>query len=85
MRVSMEAGIVAGLGVWGAHIGGGTASKLALAVLIPAVGFGVWGGVDFRGSGRLAEPLRLIQELTVTTGAVMAWYTDRERLLKEGA
>jgi len=66
--------VIAAFGYWGVHTGAGTASRILLGVGAPFVGFGFWGAVDFRHAGRLAEPLRLIQELVVTSLAAVAWY-----------
>lgn len=70
----MEVGVVAALADWGVHTGSGTAAKLVLGLGAPVVGFGVWGAVDFRWAGRVAEPLRLLQELTLSGLAALAWY-----------
>jgi hypothetical protein len=74
LRVTMEAAIVAALAMWGYHAGPDTASKLVLALAAPAIGFGVWGAVDFRQAGRCAEALRLVQELVISGLAAAAWY-----------
>ncbi len=66
LRAVMEAGVVVGFGVWGWHAGGATWSRALLAVVAPLVGFGFWGAVDFRGAGRWAEGLRLVQELAIS-------------------
>jgi len=66
LRAVMEFGIVLALGIWGYHAGSSVGARLLLAIVVPAIGFGFWGAVDFRGAGRLAEPLRLAQELAVT-------------------
>ena len=71
LRVTMETGIVAGLAWWGFHMGNGGALAIALAVLAPAIGFGVWGAVDFHQAGRYAEPLRLLEELVIS--GLAAW------------
>lgn len=42
--------------------------------LAPTVGFGLWGAVDFHQAGRLAEPLRLVQELAISGLAAVALY-----------
>jgi hypothetical protein len=76
LRVGMEIGIVVGLAVWGYHVGGSTPTKVALAALVPLVGFGFWGAVDFHQAGRLAEALRLTQELVVSALAAAAFYAS---------
>jgi hypothetical protein len=55
--------------------------KILLAVGAPALGFGFWGAVDFRQAGRLAEPLRLLQELAISALAAAALYTAGQHLL----
>ncbi len=74
LRVLMEVGIVAALAYWGATAVSGTVGRVLLGICAPLVGFGFWGAVDFRGAGRLAEPLRLLQELVVSGLAVLAAY-----------
>jgi hypothetical protein len=74
LRVAMEAAILAALAMWGYHAGPDTASKPVLALAAPAIGFGVWGAVDFRRAGRFAEALRLVQELAISWLAAAAWY-----------
>ncbi len=81
LRVLMEAGIVVALGWWGFHTGGSTASRIVLALGVPAVGFGFWGLVDFRRAGRAAEPMRLVQELAVSGLAAVAWYASGRHVL----
>jgi Protein of unknown function (DUF2568) len=73
-RVLMEVGIVVALASWGYHTGGGTTARIVLAIAAPAIGFGLWGAVDFRRAGRLAEPLRLAEELVISGLAAAAWY-----------
>jgi Protein of unknown function (DUF2568) len=70
----MEAGIVVALGFWGYHAGSSTSGRIGLMIAVPVVGFGFWGGVDFHQAGRLAEPLRLVQELVISGLAALAWY-----------
>lgn len=74
LRVMMEVGIVAALATWGFHAGDGTTAGILLAVGATVLGFGLWGMVDFRRAGRLAEPLRLVQELVISGLAAGAWY-----------
>lgn len=74
LRAIMETGLVAGLAYWGFHAGTGTGSKLALGIGLPLLVFAFWGLVDFRRAGRLAEPLRLVQELALTGLAALALY-----------
>jgi hypothetical protein len=70
----MEAGVVAGLAYWGYETGGNAAAKILLGVGAPVAGFGLWGALDFRWAGRLAEPLRLVEELAISGVAAGAWY-----------
>ena len=81
LRAAMEAGIIAALAYWGFHTGPTTAAKIALAVAVPAAGFGFWGAVDFRHAGRLAEPLRLAQELAISGLAAAALYATGQHVL----
>jgi hypothetical protein len=81
LRVTMETGIVVALGFWGYHVGSGAGTKLALMVVVPLVGFGFWGAVDFHRAGRFAEPLRLTQELVVSGLAAVAWYASGHHAL----
>ena len=75
LRGLMETGIVLGLGYWGYQTGEGTIWKIILAVGAPLVGFGFWGLVDFHRLGKTAEPLRLIQELTISGLTAIALYS----------
>ena len=77
LRALMELGIVVAFGWWGWHAGLRGWSRGLLAIGVPLVGFGFWGLVDFRSAGRLAEPLRLGQELAVSGLAAWAWYAAR--------
>lgn len=74
LRVLMEIGIVAALAYWGVHTGGSTGAKILLGLGAPAAGFGFWGAVDFHSAGRLAESLRLVQEIGVSFIAAAAWF-----------
>lgn len=76
----MELGVVVGLGYWGYESGHATWTKVLLAVGAPVVGFGVWGAVDFRFAGRLAEPLRLLEEFVISGLAALALYVAGARL-----
>lgn len=73
-RVVMETAVVVALSVWGYHVGSGTTVSVALAVLVPVVGFGIWGAIDFHQFGSLGEPLRLIEELAISGLAALAWF-----------
>jgi Protein of unknown function (DUF2568) len=75
VRVTMECGVVAAFADWGVHAGGSTGMKIVLGILAPAVAFGFWGAVDFHQFGRLAEPLRLLEELAISGLAAVALYT----------
>ncbi len=75
LRAVVEAGVVAGLAYWGVRTGDSAAGKALLGIGAPIVGFGLWGGWDFRGAGRLAEPLRLMQELVISLAAAAALAT----------
>ena len=71
-RVLLETGVVAGLARSGYVAAGGGVPGVLLAILAPAVGFGLWGGVDFHRAGRIAERLRLVQELVISGVAAAA-------------
>lgn len=75
LRAAMELGIVLGLGYWGYNLGPSDWSRIPLAVLMPAIGFGIWGLVDFRSAGHFAEALRLLEELVISGAAALAIYT----------
>ena len=77
----MEAGIVGVFACWGYEAGPGTGMKILLTVGAPALGFGFWGAVDFHQAGRLAEPLRLLQELAISGLAAAALFTAGQHLL----
>jgi Protein of unknown function (DUF2568) len=81
LRVLIEVGIVGALAYWGLRSGDTTVGKIVLGVGAPVVGFGFWGAVDFRRAGRLAEPLRLIQELAVSGVAAFALYAAGQQAL----
>ncbi len=72
LRGVMELGIVVALGVWGYHTEAALPWKLLLTVLAPLLGFGFWGAIDFHQAGKLAEPLRLVQELAISVLAALA-------------
>lgn len=74
LRALMELGIVVALGYWAFKTGEGAPMKILLSVAAPLFGFGIWSLVDFRNAGSLAEPLRLIEELTISGLAALAWY-----------
>ena len=66
LRALMETGVVAGFAVWGYSVGSNIWSSLALALAVPAAGFGIWGLIDFRSAGSGAEMLRLAEELLIS-------------------
>ena len=74
LRALLEASVVVGLAYWGVHAGDNAGGKLLLGVGAPVVGFGLWALVDFRRAGRLAEPLRLLEELAISAFAAAAIY-----------
>lgn len=81
LRAVMEVGIVVALGYWGFGTGDSTGAKILLGIGVPLIGFGLWGLVDFRQAGSLAEPLRLIQELVISMLAAVAWYVAGQQVL----
>lgn len=56
VRVVMETSVVAALAYWGYQTGSSIPMQVVLGIAAPLVGFGIWGTVDFRRFGRLAEP-----------------------------
>ncbi|HLF73866.1 MAG TPA: YrdB family protein [Anaerolineales bacterium] len=81
LRGLMEAGIIIALGYWGYQTGQGKLMKILLAVGAPLLGFGFWGAVDFHRAGRMAELLRLFQELAISGLAALAWYAAGQQAL----
>lgn len=83
LRADMELAIVIALAWWGFQIAEGV-MRYVLAVLTPAVGFGIWGAIDFRNTGVHAERLRLLEELAISFLAAAAWYVAGEEALGIG-
>jgi Protein of unknown function (DUF2568) len=81
LRSLMETGIVVALGYWGYHAGGNSSVKVLFGVGAPLLAFGFWGLVDFRQAGRMAEWLRLFQELIISGLAAVALYVSSQHLL----
>lgn len=81
MRWILEAGIVLAFGLWGYHIGESKSIKLLLSVIVPLLGFGFWGLIDFHQFGRYSEWLRLIQELLISALATVALYVIGAHIL----
>ena len=81
LRGVMEAGVVAAFGYWGYRYANSALGRTVLAVGVPAIGFGIWGAVDFHQLGRLAEPTRLVEELALSGLASFAlWTVDQQTL-----
>lgn len=74
LRALVEVGIIAALATWGFSMGATLAVQLMLGFGAPALGFGIWALVDFRGCGRKAEGLRLLEEVVLCSIAVAALY-----------
>ena len=74
LRAIMELGIVVGLGYWGYQTGTTPLAKFLMSIGVPSVVYALWGFVDFRHAGRIAELLRLIQELGISGLAAIAIY-----------
>jgi Protein of unknown function (DUF2568) len=81
LRATMETGIVAAFAYWGYQTGQTPAIKIILAIGAPVVGFGIWGTIDFHQTGRIAEPLRLIEELIISGLAALALYMAGQPVL----
>jgi len=77
----METGIVLALAYWGYRTGATTAARVLLAAGAPIVGFGFWSLVDFHRVGRMAEVLRLLQELAISALAATLLYLVGEQIL----
>ena len=74
LRGVMELGIVVALAFWGYQAGSSLIAKILMAILAPLIVFGFWGLVDFHQAGRMAEPLRLVQELLICGLVVVAFF-----------
>lgn len=77
----MELGIIAAMAYWGHRFGDSAGTKLLWGIGLPLLVFGFWGLVDFRNTGYMAEPLRLIQELVISGGAAVALYVSGQHVL----
>ncbi len=78
LRGIMETGIILAFAYWGYHAGESTTLRIIFAILVPAAGFGFWGAVDFHKTGRMAEILRLVQELFISgLAAVMLFFAGQ--------
>jgi len=73
-RATMETGVVGALAYWGYHTGSNMTASVAFSIAAPAVGFGIWGAIDFHQLRHIAEPLRLIEELAISGLAALALY-----------
>ena len=74
VRFLSELGMLAGLAVAGAHLGGGVVLGIVFAVLLPAAAAALWGMfVAPRAPRRLPEPGRFLLEfvLFAATGLVL--------------
>jgi hypothetical protein len=72
LRRLMQLGVVLAVGYWSYHASQRALAKAALGVLAPVLVFGFWDMVDFHRAGRMAEPLRLLQELLISGLAAVA-------------
>jgi hypothetical protein len=81
LRAIMETGIVLAFAYWGYQMGQTTVAKILFAIGAPLIGFGIWGIVDFHQAGRLAEPLRLLEELVITGLAAVALFIAAQPIL----
>jgi len=81
LRALLELGIVIALAVWGYQMGEGLSMKILLGIMVPVLGFGFWGAVDFHQTGRPAEPLRLFEELIISGLAAVAFYVAGQHAL----
>ena len=74
LRGAMEAAFVAALAAAGYAIGTSTAARMTLAAVLPLVGFGIWGVIDFHQVPRFGESLRLGEELLLVGAAASACF-----------
>jgi Protein of unknown function (DUF2568) len=81
LRALMELGIVVGFGYWGYRAGTTAPAKILMAIGAPVLIFSFWGFVDFHQAGRIAEALRLIQELAISGLAAIALYLAGQPIL----
>jgi hypothetical protein len=81
LRAIMETGIVVAFAYWGYQTGQTTGMKILFAIGAPILGFGFWGTVDFHQAGRIAELLRLIEELLISGLAAIALYVVGQHTL----
>jgi hypothetical protein len=81
LRALMETGIVLAFAFWGYQIGNSMGMKIFWAFIVPIVGFGIWGAIDFHQAGDMAEPLRLLEELIISGLAAFLLYNTGQHLL----
>lgn len=81
LRAIMELGIVIGFAYWGFHFGNTTGTKSLLGIGLPIIGFGIWGVIDFHQFGKIAEPLRLAEELIISGLAALAFFTAGQHII----
>lgn len=81
LRGILETAIVCALAYWGYYIGEKRISKILLGICAPLIGFGFWGLVDFHQFGKMAEWLRLFQELAISGFAAIALYMTGSPIL----
>ena len=72
LRAIMEGGIVLAFAYWGYQTSSSLLGRILLAIGAPLLVFGFWSIVDFHQAGRIAEPLRLVQELLISGLAAVA-------------
>lgn len=77
----MEMGIVLALAYWGYQIGNSTGMKILFGIIVPLIGFGFWGAIDFHQAGSIAESLRLMEELIISGLAALALYVAGQHAL----
>ena len=81
LRGLMEIGVIFALAYWGYQLGNNTGMRILFGILAPLVGFGIWGSIDFHQAGKLAEPLRLLEELIISGLAAIALVISGQQLL----
>jgi len=81
LRGLMETGIVLAFGFWGYWIGGTKTMKILLCIVVPLIGFGFWGAIDFSSMGQFSEYYRLVQELVISGLAAFTLYNTSAHIL----
>ncbi len=83
-RFGLELALLGGLGYWGWHLGSAAPTRIALALLLPAVGAILWGlFVSPRARVAVPGPLRLTVEVALFGLAAYGIWTSGSRAAAE--